>query len=366
VNIEYEILTPDGFKPFSGVYKKKTTGIVEIESENGKHLGCTPDHLLLTNRGFVPVNEIGTRDIIFTDEGPTSIVSQREVLGEEWVYDVLDVDDNHCYLTNGFVSHNCRFFGSSDTLISGDCLEKLIYENPIESDEHTLIYAKPVEDHVYVLCADVSEGVGKDYSTIQVIDVTHKPYRQVYAYHRNDLSPWLMSGLVNMVGKTYNEAYALIENNSVGKIVADGLFYEYEYDNIISSKMKAGDEEIEGMTMKKVGVQMNRKTKLMGCTALKSLLEEDHLIIVDYETIQELSSFVKKSNSYQAEKNKYDDLVMPLVLFGWLTTQPYFEDIANVGLQHLLKDKRDKEAENSHLAFGFFNDGTDELLEFAL
>lgn len=258
--------------------------------------------------------------------------------------------------------HNCRFLGSSDTLVSGDCLEKLVYSNPIEESDCIKVYAKPIEDHTYVMCVDVSEGTGKDYSTIVVIDVTNKPYDQVFVYRRNDLSPWHLSGIVYNVGKTYNDAHALVENNSIGKIVADSLFHEYDYENMISTKLKA-DDRVDGYSWKSVGLQMNRKTKMIGCTAIKALIEDNYLLLHDWNTIQELSCFVKVGTSYQAEKGKNDDLVMPLVHFGWLTTQAFFEDITQQGLQELVRERREKEAEMSHLAFGFKNDGTESDCE---
>lgn len=257
--------------------------------------------------------------------------------------------------------HDCQFLGSNDTLISGSALERLAYRDPIEQDEFTRIYARPTQDHAYVMCVDVSEGTGKDYSSIVIIDVTEKPYQQVYVYHRNDLSPWFLSGIVNQIGRKYNEAAALIENNSIGKIVADSLQYEYEYDNVVSGKIK-DDSVVGGSSMTVAGLQMNKKTKMIGCSALKALIEDGHLEIHDWYTIQELASFVKKGTSYQAEKNKYDDLVMPLVSFGWFTSQPFFENFSEVGLSELSRERREREADNSHLAFGFFSDGT-EILE---
>jgi hypothetical protein len=101
---------------------------------------------------------------------------------------------------------------------------------------------------------------------------------------------------------------------------------------------------------------MNRKTKMLGCSALKALIEEGFLNIFDFTTIQELSCFVKTRNSYEAEKGKHDDLVMPLVGFAWLTTQNMFEDLSVSGMDELLKEARERESDNSFIV-GFYDDG---------
>lgn len=257
--------------------------------------------------------------------------------------------------------HECRFLGSSNTLISGDCLERMVHADPIEQTESARLYKRVKPEAEYVACVDVSEGVGRDFSTVSVFDISVKPYEQVYVYQRNDISPWLLCGVVHEIARKYNSAYLVIENNSIGKIVADGVFYEYEYDNMVTTRMHKGSEKIEGYTLTDVGLVMNRKTKSIGCSAIKTLLEEGLLVVNDWATIQELGTFVKTGTSYQAEKNKFDDLVMPLIHFGWLTTQTWFEDLTSMGMRDLVKARNEKEAESRHLAFGFFSDGTDEI-----
>lgn len=243
-------------------------------------------------------------------------------------------------------------------MISGECLEKLTFLNPIEESENHNLYQKPITDHIYVVCVDVGEGIGRDYSTAIVIDISTRPYEQVFVFRRNDISPWLITGNILRLAQKYNNAHILVENNSIGKIVADELFYEHNYDNVVSSRIKKGEEVFTEFSTKSFGVTMNRKTKMIGCSALKALIEEDLLHIVDFNTIQELSCFVKTRNSYQAEKGKHDDLVMPLVSFAWLTTQTMFEDLSVSGMDELLKEAREREAENS-IVFGFYDDGTD-------
>ena len=159
--------------------------------------------------------------------------------------------------------HEVIFMGSSNTLISGDCLERMVYQEPQYSDEYSSLYEKPKKDNVYVCLVDVGEGAGRDYSVINVIDITNKPYRQVYVYRRNDISPWLLTPNLIDIALKYNKAYIQVENNSVGKIVADTIFYEYDYENTISSKLFRGEERLTEFSSHGIGVRIDRKTKII-------------------------------------------------------------------------------------------------------
>jgi len=256
--------------------------------------------------------------------------------------------------------HEVEFLGSSNTLISGECLERLAFIEPIFSDEYNNLYEKPKSDHIYVCFVDVGEGAGRDYSVINIIDITEKPYRQVYVYRRNDLSPWLLTSTLVEIAIKYNQAYIQVENNSVGKIVADTLFYEYEYENTISSKMFKGVEKFIEYSTHGLGVRMDKKSKMIGCSALKAILEENMLILNDWTTIQEMSWFVKTKTSYESEKGRTDDIAMTLVHFGWLTSQTFFEDLSKPGIYDMMKEINEKRDEERSIAFGFFSDGTED------
>ena len=196
-------------------------------------------------------------------------------------------------------------------------------------------------------------GIGKDYSTIQVIDVSTKPYEQVFVYRRNDISAWNFSEVVFQIATKFNEGFLVIENNSVGKIVADLLYQEYDYDNMLSTKLKGGDSIISTFSMRNIGLRVTKKTKKIGCVTLKTLIEDNFLRINDWETLQELSNFVRFNDSFRADTNKHDDLVMPLVNFGWLTVQSFFEDLTDKNMQALIKEKNEINSENFHTVFGF-------------
>ena len=261
--------------------------------------------------------------------------------------------------------HECEFFGSSNTLIKGESLELMTYNDPIniDNEEQLFVYEKPVPGAVYVLTVDVGEGVGEDFSTCQVIRVDKKPFKQVACYRNNEISPWDFHNIVNKLGLEYNTAYILVENNAVGKIVADQLYIEHEYENLLSSKIVKGNEVLQEFSFHEIGLKLTKKTKGIGCTTLKTLIEEQFLVVQDWNTIQEFTTFIKHQGTYKAKAGKHDDLVTPFIAFAWLTTIPLFEDLSSSTMQEMLKRHREETADDSHECFGFFSDGTEDYLD---
>jgi hypothetical protein len=90
------------------------------------------------------------------------------------------------------------------------------------------------------------------------------------------------------------------------------------------------------------------------------MAEEKKLLIRDADTISEISTFIQKRNSYEADEGYHDDLVMPFVLFSWLTTNPYFKDLTNINIRKELYEKRIQDIEQELTPFGIIDDGQDE------
>lgn len=254
--------------------------------------------------------------------------------------------------------YECFFHGSSNTLISGSKLAQLTFKEPIEIRKDLDIYELPEPEGSYVLTVDVSEGIGKDNSAISVFKVSSQPYKQVAVFKNDTTSPLLLAGIVNDIGKIYNNGYVIIETNNVGKITADCLYYDYEYENVLLGSVEDKENVVSNSSNATVGIRTTRKTKSLGCSTLKSMIESDTLIVEDFTTINELSTFVKVGSSYEAEKNKYDDIVMTLVIFCWFAAQPYFEDITNINMRAYIKENFARMEDSCHTIYGFFDDGT--------
>ena len=251
--------------------------------------------------------------------------------------------------------YECAFQGSSNTLIAGWKLQQLTFKTPIESlsDKHWSVYEPPNDDHSYCMTVDVAEGLGQDYAVVSIFDVTAMPYKLVAVYRNNLIQPVFLTEVVYRAGKRYNNAYTLVENNSIGKIVADSLFFDFEYENLFRTTSKHGETDI-GFGGHQPGIRTTAKTKALGCAQLKSLVESDSLIVEDYNAVSELSTFSVKGKSYAAEKGKTDDVVMTLVLFAWFTAQPYFSDMFDIDVRKQLRDSMDLD---SNIGFMFIDDG---------
>jgi hypothetical protein len=353
---EYEVLTEDGFKRFLGIKRKLSYTLNKITFDGGS-IRATLEHKIKTDTGFVNISDLKLGDIISPNKQK---IIDIEFLGiSDYVYDLIEVEDCNHYLTNGVTSHNCQFLGSANTLISSSKLQQLTHKDPEESDIHFNLYFQPDKNHSYVITVDVAEGIGKDYSVINVFDITEKPFQQVAIYRNNIVPPIMLTEIVYKICKMYFDAYCIVETNGVGKIVADTLYNEFEYDDMLMSKTRDGENIISGFN-ETIGLRQTRKTKLTGSSALKALIESDSLLIHDYTTIQELTTFIRRGSSYQAESGKYDDTTMTLIMFAWLTHQPYFESVTDENMRDIIKSNYLKMEDSENLIFGFFNDGIDE------
>ena len=257
--------------------------------------------------------------------------------------------------------YDCDFIGSSNTLISTAKLHVLSPKTPLSrSKEGLTIYEEAKEGRIYVMTVDTSRGQGNDYSAIVMIDITDAPYKVVAKYRNNLISPMLLPTIISAFGKKYNNAYALIEVNDIGGQVADILHYDLEYDNILMSTNRGRSGMVLnggfGKGESLFGVRTTMTVKKLGCSILKSLVEQDKLLIEDEEIIKELLSFVAKYNTFAADDGHTDDLVMCLVLFGWLTKQSYFKEITNIDIRKELFDGEIKKIEDDDwFSFGFIS-----------
>ena len=261
------------------------------------------------------------------------------------------------------VEFECEFLGSVDTLVSAAKLRSLVYEDPIKSNAGLDIYEEPQKDHNYVLTVDVARGVEKDYSAFTICDTTAFPYRLVAKYRDNQIKPMLFPSVIKDLAVAYNKAYILVEVNDIGEQVGQILHMDLEYDNVLMCTMRgrAGQLVGQGFSGKKsqMGVKMSKNVKKIGCMNLKTLIEGDKLIISDYDTISELTTFIQKSNSFEAEDGCNDDLAMCLVIFAWLIAQPYFKEMTDNDVRKKLYEEQKNQIEQDMAPFGFISDGLD-------
>mgnify|MGYP001403615963 FL=1 len=262
------------------------------------------------------------------------------------------------------VEFECEFLGSVDTLISASKLRTMVYEEPINRNKGLDIFEEPIEDHQYVITVDVARGVTKDYSAFTVIDTTTIPYRMVAKYRNNVIKPLLFPNIIHQVATAYNHAYVLIEVNDIGGQVADIMQFDLEYDNLLMCAMRGRAGQVVGQgfsgTKTQLGVKMSTTVKKTGCSNLKALIEDDKLLLNDYDVIAELTTFIQKGQAWEAEEGCNDDLAMCLVMFSWLATSDYFRELHDQDVRARMYLEQKEQIEADMAPFGFIDNGIDE------
>jgi len=286
---------------------------------------------------FIPYNRIPGRDEKWAAE-------QKAMLGElKFNQEVL-----------------CNFLGSSNTLINPDTIGKMSVKPYVYTKDGLDIFVEPEEDHIYMLVADTSRGVGGDYSAFTVLDITAYPYSVVAKYRNNKISPLLFPNIIYKVAKDYNKAYCLIEINDNGQQVADSLYMDLEYENVffVGSNSKSGQYLSGGFSSgATLGVRTTKQVKRLGCTSFKSLVESTKLLIHDPDIINEISTFIEVRGTHKADEGYQDDLVMCLVLFAWATNELFFKDLTDTNLRKALYEEQFKQIEENLTPFGIIENG---------
>ena len=338
-----DILTPSGFQPFDAVKKYTHDEHVEFKYDDDSILKCALKHRFIIDGEERYADTLVEGDTVAKSKVIKSIT---RVLGEIELFDPINVANGSIYChDNVFVSHN-SFHGRSNTLINSDAILGLQSESPIERRNGISYYEKPKAGHTYVMCVDVSKGRGQDYSTFNIFDVQKDRFKQVCTFRDNMISPLIFPDIIVKVASAYNDAVVLIENNDVGHVVCNAVYYEYEYENtFVESSTKAGG----------IGVSMNKRIKRIGCSNLKDLVEQGKLSVIDADTIGEIATFEARGSSYQATDGNHDDLVMNLVLFSWFISSDAFGHILDMDLKSMLYEDRMREMEDDLLPFGFID-----------
>ena len=261
------------------------------------------------------------------------------------------------------IEFECEFLGSVDTLIAPSKLKSLVFEKSIQNNAGLDVYVKPEDKHDYAITVDVARGVGNDYSAFVVVDITTFPHKVVAKYRDNTIKPMLFPSVIYEVARSYNQAFILCEVNDVGDQVASILQYDLEYQNLLMCSMRGRAGQIVGQGFSgqktQLGVKMSKTVKKVGSLNLKTMIEEDKLLFCDYDIISELTTFISKSNSFEAEEGCNDDLAMCLVIYAWLVAQDYFKELTDQDIRKRLYDEQKNQIEQDMAPFGFIDDGLD-------
>jgi len=259
------------------------------------------------------------------------------------------------------VEFECEFVGSLHTLIDVKKLKNMPWRKPIQKTLDGMdVYEAAKPNHIYAAVVDTSRGSGSDYHAIVVIDVTQTPYRLVAKFRNNTLSHLILPTVIDKIAKDYNNASVLVELNDIGEQVATILHEDLECENMLNTTVRGRGGQVLsnfGVGKRQLGVKTTHPVKKVGCSVLKSLIEEDKLLVEDFDIISEFATFVSKGDTFEAESGYHDDLVMTLVLFAWMTSQPYFKDFTNIDIRRLIYEDQIKRIEEDLTPFGMIDDG---------
>ena len=354
----YEVLSPAGFVKFSGIQKVSRSKYRHFIFDDGAELKCSLNH------------RFGKDEILASSLWRGSDLQGKNILYAEDVeedidlYDLLNVGGGNLYYTNGLVSHNCEFLGSINTLISSQKLKVLPYREPIQSNAGLDVHIAPQEGHTYVITADVARGTQNDYSAFIVVDVSQMPYRVVAKYRDNEVKPLLFPAKIYDVARAYNQAFVLIEVNDIGEQVANTMQFDLEYDNLIMASMRGRSGQVLGGGFSggkaQLGVRTTKAVKKIGCSNLKQLIEDNKLIVEDLDIIRELSTFIVKGSSYEADDGCNDDLVACLFIFAWVTDQQYFKELTDSDVRMTMMQEQQNALEQDMAPFGFVVNGLED------
>ena len=267
------------------------------------------------------------------------------------------------------VEFECEFLGSVDTLISVTKLRNLVFEDPlVNNHKGLLVYEHPIKGNDYIITVDTARGIDHDSSAFIVFDITTYPYKTVARFKNAEIKPMLFPNIIHDTARAYNEAYVLVEINDIGEQVASIMQYDLEYENMLMCAMRGrnGQQVGSGFSGSKtqMGVRMTQAVKKLGCSNLKTLMEDDKIITNDYDIIAELTTFVQKKQSWEAEDGCHDDLAMCLVIFAWLVAQDYFKEMTDSDVRKRIYEEQKNQIEQDMAPFGFILDGVDDDDEF--
>ncbi len=380
-NQNLEIEHPNGFSKFHGIQKIQKDSYYLLKFSNGKELKCSLDHPLDTCNGIMKAKDLSIDlDEILTKTGGCFLIDKILIEEPIELFDVIDSSPSHLYYTNDLVSHNCEFLGSSNTLISGTKLKQLTHDVPIYSKDGLEVWDEPKTDNMidehgmtvlsprkYILACDTAEGKQLDFSAFVVVDITDFPYKLVARYRSNQIAPMAFPHVIYETARRFNNAFLLIAVDDVGAQVANILHYDLEYENIFTcvTKGRAGQTLSAGFSKNiQFGVKTTPPVKRIGCSNLKTFIETNKLIIKDFETVSELSTYINLGQEkFGADEGYHDDIVSCLVIFAWVAQQKYFKELTRSDVRKQLRSDFEEQLKHDLIPFGFLNNGLNPTFE---
>lgn len=244
-----------------------------------------------------------------------SLVNHKKV---KFVVDI-EVEEDHSFIADSIVVHNCSFAASGENFLSGDVIEDMERQIKVpvatygdRGDVWIWKYAEP--NHKYIISGDVSRGDADDYSSLHVIDTNTD---EVVCEYQGKCPPEKLSELMMDLGFKYNQALLCPELNSFGLIVATDI-KKAQYPNIYYEKIHRSNAYMSYTTADIAndlpGFTTGPKNRDEILAKLETVIRTRRLKIYSSRTVEEFKTFVWKNNKAQAMKSYNDDLIIALAI----------------------------------------------------
>lgn len=170
------------------------------------------------------------------------------------------------------------------------------------------IWKSPDFDEKFIIGADVSLGVGQDYSVAVVLNSK----RQVVALYRdNHVDPAVFGRDLFYLGRYFNNALLAVESNSMGVSTLQKL-KEMKYVNLYYQTQIANLTDEDGL---RLGFRTTSASKPAIISNLKNWIDNDEIAIWSRDVVNELRDYVSDDKGKtNASKGSTDDSVMALAI----------------------------------------------------
>ena len=185
------------------------------------------------------------------------------------------------------------------------------------------IWKVPKFDANFIIGADVSLGVGQDYSCAVVLDVEGNICA---VYRDNTIDPSNFGDILFYLGRYFNNALLAVESNSMGVATITRL-QQMGYVNLYhQTRRLVTMTDEEGL---RPGFRMTTGTKPMVIGYLKRAIDEEDIWIPSKEMISELKTYVANDKGQtEALSGHHDDLIMSLAI-AWEVRRTHMDKLTN-------------------------------------
>ena len=271
---------------------------------------------------------------VFNNENssaPLSDIQKSSDIEKTVVYN-LEVEEDHSYVTEHFVAHNCDcdFSTSGDTVIDQQIIkwyDKVATKEPVETHRRgkgdVWIWNQPSPGNTYIMASDVARGDGDDFSTFQIYEATKM---EQVAEYKGKIPPSEFGNLLYTYGSMFNDALLVIERDSYGWTARQRVI-DRNYPNLLYTsndlKLVEIDRDKAFGKDKKMnpGLDTNRNTRGLIISTLQRFMRKKWIHCKSSRFTEELQTFIWKNKGTRQKPEHMDgyndDLVFAAAFACW-------------------------------------------------